>query len=415
MKTCTDCSTACFLDLLSEAAEDTAACLRARPCAPTCLPSSAAAFRCRHRFPRGHDRLTSRWPASLRGGVSRCVLIGVAMLVTVTGAWGQAVSVSPHTQPLAAASIHGVIVGAGGDVYDGVHVILTASGASPAATQSQITDTDGAFSFSAVPCGPFRLTLSSPGFVTQIISGVLHAGEDYDARTVILPMATATSEVEVSASHVEVAQAQLDLEEKQRVLGVLPNYLVTYDPHAASLTTRQKFQLAWKSAVDPVSFGAAGLIAGINQASNGLAGYGQGSQGFARRFGAVYADTFVGTMIGGAVLPSLFHQDPRYFVKGTGSVRSRVWYAVYNAVMCKGDNGRWQVNYSGLIGGLAAGGVSQLYYPPGDRATAGGIFAGSAIAAGTNIFGNLAQEFVIRKFTPTLEKRYRSPKGRRVF
>jgi hypothetical protein len=344
-------------------------------------------------------------------GRDRGFLTGAAMLIFTVCGWGQAAPVSPDAKPTAIAAIHGIVVGTSGEIYQGVRVTLTASGALPAFTQTQTTNADGAFLFSDVPCGPFRLTLVSPGFTTQTLSGVLRAGENYDARTLLLPMAATTTDVQVSASHVEVAQAQIQMEEKQRVLGVLPNYLVTYDPDAASLTVRQKFQLAWKSALDPVSFGAAGLFAGLDQANNVLPGYGQGTEGFAKRFGALYGDAFVGTILGSAVFPSLFHQDPRYFVKGSGTVRSRVWYAVYNSVMCKGDNGRWQVNYSGLLGGVAAGGVSQLYYPAGDRASAGGIFAGTAIMAGTNIFGNLAQEFVIRKFTPTLRKRYPHPRG----
>ena len=110
-----------------------------------------------------------------------------------------------------------------------------------------------------------------------------------------------------------------------------------------------------------------GAVAGIEQANHTFAGYGQGAQGYGKRFGANYADGFVGNMIGGAILPSLFKQDPRYFYKGTGPVRSRALYAIATAVICKGDNGHWQLNYSGILGGLAAGGISNLYYPASDR------------------------------------------------
>ena len=61
-----------------------------------------------------------------------------------------------------------------------------------------------------------------------------------------------------------------------------------------------------------------------------------------------YADLVSGTFIGGAILPSLFKQDPRYFYKGTGSRKSRFFYAIANSVICKGDNGRWQPNYSNI-------------------------------------------------------------------
>ena len=72
-------------------------------------------------------------------------------------------------------------------------------------------------------------------------------------------------------------------------------------------------------------------------------------------------------MLGGAVFPSLFKQDPRYFYKGTGSISSRALYAIANSVICKGDNERWQPNYSAILGGIAAGGISNLYYPASNR------------------------------------------------
>ena len=339
-----------------------------------------------------------------RHQVRACFLGMAAMLAMCLRGWAQA-SATPDAPEPVTATIHGIAGGPDGQVYEGVRVTLTSTGAPPAATETKTTDSDGAFRFSNVPPGAFRLAFSSPGFSAQTIAGILRAGESYDAGTVVLPVAATTSTVEVTASQVEIAQAQVNLEEKQRVLGVIPNYLVSYDADAAPLTTRQKFQLAWQSAMDPVSFGSAGLFAGIDQASGVLSGYGPGAQGYGKRFGAVYGDTFVGTMIGSAILPSLLRQDPRYFVKETGSVRSRVWYAVYNSVMCKGNNGRWQVNYSGLLGGVAAGGVSQLYYPASDRSGAGAIFAGTAIGTGASIFGNLAQEFVVKKLTPAARKR----------
>jgi hypothetical protein len=104
------------------------------------------------------------------------------------------------------------------------------------------------------------------------------------------------------------------------------------------------------------------------------------------------------TFIGGAILPSLLKQDPRYFYKGTGSKRSRLLYAIANSVICKGDNGHWQTNYSGILGGLAAGGISNLYYPSSDRG-AGLTFENAAIGIGATAAANILQEFVIRKLS----------------
>ena len=200
----------------------------------------------------------------------------------------------------------------------------------------------------------------------------------------------------------EVAEGQIKEEEKQRVLGFVPNFYVSYVPDAAPLNSKQKFELAWRSTLDPVTFILTGAIAGVQQAQNDFSGYGQGAQGYGKRFGATYADAVTNTFIGSAILPSLLKQDPRYFYKGSGGVRSRIIYAIANAVICKGDNGRWQANYSNILGSLAAGGISNLYYPAQDRNGAGLTFENAAIEIGASAAANLLQEFVIRKLTPNV-------------
>jgi len=300
-------------------------------------------------------------------------------------------------------SIHGVVTSADGTVYEGACVELELSHDEDPATATQQTDSGGSFSFANLSPGTFKLTISSNGFVTQSISGVLHAGEAFDARTIVLPVASTISVVEVSTeSQVEIAQEQLNLEEQQRVLGVFPNYYVSYDHDAVPLTSRQKFQLAWRMSVDPMTSLMVGAFAGVEQATNTFAGYGQGAQGYGKRFGANYADGFFDSMIGGAVLPSLFKQDPRYFYKGTGSLRSRAMYAIANSFICKGDNGRWQPNYSAILGGLAAGGISNLYYPASNRSGVELTFENALIGTAEGAVQNLFQEFVVRRLTPRL-------------
>jgi hypothetical protein len=263
------------------------------------------------------------------------------------------------------------------------------------------SNNEGRFLFPEVPAGAFTLDITAPGFALKEITGVLHPGETLELLDVTLSIASATTDVQVNAaSHYELAQEQLKIQETQRVFGVIPNFYVTYDPRAVSLSSKQKYALAWKSSVDPVTFAASGLIAGIEQAGGQFNGYGQGASGFAKRFGASYGDSFIGTMLGSAVFPSLLKQDPRYFYKGTGSTRSRMLYALGNAVVCKGDNGHWQLNYSGILGSLAAGGVSNLYYPAKDRSGVGLTFENTLLGiAGTGI-ANLFQEFLVRKLTP---------------
>jgi hypothetical protein len=226
---------------------------------------------------------------------------------------------------------------------------------------------------------------------------------------IALSVAENVTDVQVLLTPTQVAEAQLKDEEKQRVLGVIPNFYVTYDPHPLPLDPKQKFELAWKTTVDPVNFAIVGGIAGVQQALNTFSGYGQGAQGYAKRYGASFADGAIGTFIGSAILPSLLKQDPRYFYKGVGSKRSRILYAIANSVICKGDNGRWQANYSNVLGNLAAGGISNLYYPSNDRNGLGLTFENTAIGIGATAGANLVEEFLMRKLTPRLPKQEPAP------
>ena len=158
----------------------------------------------------------------------------------------------------------------------------------------------------------------------------------------------------------EVAEAQIKQQEKQRVLAIIPNFYVSYVPDAAPLNAKQKFELAWKVAVDPVTSLGDGAVAGFEQAGDALGGYGQGAKGYGKRYGAVHGNALAAIFIGNAIMPSLLKQDPRYFYKGTGTTRSRILYALASSVICKGDNKRWQPNYSSIIGSLAAG-VSRIF------------------------------------------------------
>jgi hypothetical protein len=293
-------------------------------------------------------------------------------------------------------SIHGTVVDPNGTAVAGARVRLSRQDQSPS-QETQAGD-DGQYSFANVAPGPFQISIAAEGFAAQTSSGVLHSGENVVVPQITLPLATEVTEVRVELSPIELAQEQIKDEEKQRVLGFIPNFYVTYVPNAAPLNTKQKFELAWKSTLDPVTFAITGAVAGIQQANNQFSGYGQGAQGYAKRYGASYADVAISTFIGGAILPSIFKQDPRYFYKGTGSKRSRAFYAIANSVICKGDNGHWQTNYSGILGGLAAGGISNLYYPASDRG-AGLTFENAAIGIGATAAANLLQEFVIRKLT----------------
>jgi Carboxypeptidase regulatory-like domain len=310
---------------------------------------------------------------------------------------------SPAPQPpeqSSSGSIHGVIVDRDGAVYQGVRITLTQPVLATIPEISATSDSNGRFDFADVPAGPFQLTIAANGFATQKISGLLHSGESYEGPNIVLLVTSATTDVQVTASRFEIAEEELKTEEQQRVFGIIPNFYVVYAPNAPPLSSKQKFRLAWKSWTDPVNIAIDGGIAGFQQANNDYSGYGQGSEGYAKRFGAVYGTDFVGDMLGGAVLPSLLKQDPRYFYKGTGSTRSRAFYAIANSVICKSDRGHWQPNYSGILGGLAAGGISNLYYPAADRNGASLTFENAILGVASSAVSNLFQEFLVRKLTP---------------
>ncbi len=218
-----------------------------------------------------------------------------------------------------------------------------------------------------------------------------------------LKVAANVTEVRVEPSQTEVAEVQLKEEEKQRVLGVIPNFYVSYIPDAAPLTSEQKFKLALRDTVDPVTFGVTAAVAGFEQTADQYGGYGQGAEGYGKRYGAAYADLVTSTFIGSAILPSLLKQDPRYFYRGTGTTRARVLYAIANAVICKGDNKRWQANYSSILGNLASAGISNLYYPAKDTGV-GLTFETALIDTGAAAAGNIVQEFLVRKLTPNLPR-----------
>lgn len=301
-----------------------------------------------------------------------------------------------NEQPVQPGTISGSVVDRTGAVIAGARVKVLRQ--DPPLNQETTSDSDGQFYFGGIAPGPFQITITSPGFTMQTLSGTLHSGEDFSVPPIQMTVAESASEVRVSMTPVEVAEAEIKDEEKQRVLGVIPNFYVTYNPAAVPLHPRQKFELAWKLTIDPVNFGVTAAIAGIQQATNSFSGYGQGAQGYGKRLGAAYADSVTSTFIGGAILPSLLKQDPRYFYKGTGTRRSRVFYALANAVICKGDNGHWQANYSAVLGSLAAGGISNLYYPESDRDVTV-TFENTLIGIGASAANNLLQEFVIRKLT----------------
>ena len=299
-----------------------------------------------------------------------------------------------HAEPQAG-SISGKIVDQSGANIAGAVVKLTRDGQSSGLEAT--SNEDGLFAFTNIAPGPFQLAISSPGLASQDISGTLQSGQAYITPLIMLIITTQVTEVHVGLPPEELADVQIKEQEKQRVLGVIPNFYVSYEPNSAPLTAKHKFELAWKSASDPATLLGVGVLAGIGQAGDRWGAYGQGAQGYGKRYGATYADVFAATFIGGAVMPTLLKQDPRYFYKGTGSKRSRILYAVASSVKCKGDNGHWQPNYSNIIGSFAGAGLQALYLPANDRRGSGFVVSSALIRLGETSLAGVLQEFVFSK------------------
>lgn len=209
----------------------------------------------------------------------------------------------------------------------------------------------------------------------------------------------------------KAAQAELDKELHQRIGGVVPNFNSVLDGNALPLSPSQKMRASFRSAIDPYQFGLAGIAAFYGQATDShtsfdptrriTTGYSQGVVGYLQRYGANFVDQFDGTILGNGVFPILLKQDARYYRKGTGPITKRLLYAVGTTVRCKGDNGKWQPNYSNLLGNLAAGGISNLYYPPVDRGFGLTVEQGLTVTAEGSIGAMLVE------FYPDLLKRFR--------
>lgn len=295
-------------------------------------------------------------------------------------------------------SISGTVTDPHGDYITGA--TLTLESKDPIAARTLTTDSTGSFTFAALEPGTFKLTIKSPGFATWVAPTiVLRANESQQLQNIQMQIASANTNIDVVFSRHDLAEEQIHQQEKQRVLGVFPNFYVTYDWNAVPLTSKQKFHLAVKTAFDPFTFVGAGIVAGLEQWTDAYSGYGQGAEGYAKRYGASFTDAFNSTMLSGAIFPSLLHQDPRYFYKGTGTIRSRAFYAISTVVICKGDNGRWQPNYSNVLGNLTAAGLSNLYYPSTDRHGAELTIQNALINTAAGAVTALFQEFLIKKIS----------------
>ena len=303
-----------------------------------------------------------------------------------------------------AGGVSGTVTDVSGDVLTGVPVVL--DGATPGDHRTAVTNDNGGFAFEGLKSGaPYRVSINVNGFSSWTSATIILApGQHVFLIGVKLKIEGSTTSVTVYSSTEQIAVEQVKIEDQQRVLGFIPNFYVVYDSkNAVPLTTKLKFKLAMRVSIDPITIAGVTSMAGIKQAAN-TPDYVQGAKGYGQRLGAETADGFSDILIGGAVLPSLLRQDPRYFYQGTGTTKSRLRHALFSPFICKGDNGRWQPNYSSIGGDLASSAISNLYYPESNRGV-GLVFGTFAIGTAERMASGFAQEFILPRLTPSVRKK----------
>ncbi len=302
-----------------------------------------------------------------------------------------------------AGAVNGTVTDLNDGIIPGADVILE----SPVAGEkrSVLTDDNGSYTFDNLRAGiAYQVTIIAVGFVTWTSPAIMVGpGQVHTVTGSKLQFAADAASVTVYASFEQIAAEQVKIEERQRVFGVFPNFYVVYDHNAVPLTAKLKFKLALKASTDPLMFAGVAFLAGAEQAGD-TPNFGQGAKGYGQRLGALYANGVTDVMAGEAILPSLLHQDPRYFYQGTGTKRSRAFHALSSAFISKGDSGRWEPNYSNIGGDLAAGALSNIYYPRSNRG-AGILFENALITSSGRMVNGLAQEFLLRRFTPSARAR----------
>ena len=293
-------------------------------------------------------------------------------------------------------TIVGTVLDVTGDQIPGATVRL--EGQNHNNDRSIVTEDSGFFRFDGVKTGkPYQINVSAAGFADWTSSDItLMPGQYLILDGISLRVAKVQFSVKVVPTD-ELAAQQLKVEEKQRILGVIPNFYVAYHKDAAPLTPKLKFHLGLKFLTDPVTTTGFALNAAIYQAA-GYPSYGEGSKGYGKRLGATFAGGYANILIGDALLPSLLHQDTRYFYQGTGSTKSRLLHAVSTPFLIRGDDGRREINYSGIGGSLASGAIANLYYPDKDRG-ARLVIGGALIGVGGRMANAVVQEFLLRRFT----------------
>lgn len=311
----------------------------------------------------------------------------------------QPLQITPlNSEKTAAGIITGTVLDTNRDVVQGAQVTL--EGPAGFAPRTVKSGSDGQFTFSALPPEIYKLVIAAPGMTAFTSPQIaLRPGEAEIVPAITLSVSGGSTTITVAANEKKVLSEQQEhIAVQQRIGGVIPNFYSTYDWNAPPMLAKQKFQLSLRSAIDPVAFLAVAGVAGAEQYQNIFPAYGSGLEGYGKRYGAALANHFSGILLGRGVYPAIFHEDPRYFYKGKGSIGSRALYAISAAVIARGDDGRWKPNYALVLGNFSGAAISNLYYPQADRGASLVLLNGLA-GAGGDAASNLIREFLLKRIT----------------
>ena len=311
------------------------------------------------------------------------------------------VSQSPATAPTnGSGTLNGTVLDAQGNPIPQAQVTLIHRGKFEPRIMN--ADDNGAYSFAGVPPDQYMVEVLAPGFDPYVtVEVTIHAGETATAPRTALKVSSTTSSIDVTANPEQIAIAQVEEQEQQRVFGVFQNFYTSYIWNAEPMPTRVKYRLVFRTLLDPTSFLIIAGVAGAEHFNGTYPTYGPGITGYGKRYGAALADATSGRIIGSAILPSLLHQDPRYFYQGSGGVLSRSRHAVASAFVTRSDAGKTQFNFSHLGGSLASGALANLYHPEDSRG-ARLTFQTFGVNVFATMVGNLVREFVLRSLEPSV-------------
>lgn len=311
--------------------------------------------------------------------------------------WLTCLLLMPVVATAQSGSLSGTVVDSSGAVLAGTKITIHVEGGAP--DQETESDANGRFSFANVPAGTYNLLFRAGGFAARSLAGELVAGQALQLSPTALALDMVSTEVNVTLTQTEIAQEQIKEATQQRLFGAIPNFFTAYNPDAAPLNPKQKLELAARQWLDPATFFITGIAAGVGQAQNTNRGFGQGAQGYAKRYGAAFMGYGTSLVLEKVVATTLSRQDPRYFYQGTGTNRSRAWHAIKWTVICRGDNKKEQFCYSSLASRFGSGFVTQYLIPKSARDSSQVMLRNSAIGLAFSAGGNLFQEFLSRKLT----------------